>query len=76
MKDTKKYNDTLLLPKTQFEMRANLPEKELQTLKFWNEIDLWKKLRNASKERKSLSYMMALHMPMDLFTWALQPIKF
>ena len=52
MKDTKKYNDTLLLPKTHFEMRANLPEKELQTLKFWNEIDLWKKLRNASKDRK------------------------
>ena len=42
MKDTKKYNDTLMLPKTNFEMRANLPEKELQTLKFWNEIDLWK----------------------------------
>ena len=52
MKDTKKYNDTLLLPKTHFEMRANLPEKELQTLKFWNEIDLWKKLRHTSKERK------------------------
>ena len=33
-------------------MRANLPEKELQTLKFWNEIDLWKKLRHTSKERK------------------------
>ena len=29
MNDTKKYNDTLLLPKTHFEMRANLPEKEL-----------------------------------------------
>ena len=42
MKDTKKYNDTLLLPKTYFEMRANLPEKELQTLNFWNEIDLWR----------------------------------
>ena len=55
MKDTKKYNDTLLLPKTNFEMRANLPEKELQTLKFWNEIDLWKKLRHNSKEEKVYS---------------------
>ena len=29
MKDTKKYNDTLMLPKTNFEMRANLPEKRI-----------------------------------------------
>ena len=36
MKDKKKYNDTLLLPKTNFEMRENLPEKELQTLKAKN----------------------------------------
>ena len=52
MKDTKKYNDTLMLPKTKFEMRANLPEKELQTLKFWDDIELWKGLRDASKGKK------------------------
>ena len=33
MKDSKKYNDTLMLPKTNFEMRANLPEKELTNFK-------------------------------------------
>ena len=33
-KDSKKFNDTLILPKTKFEMRANLPEKELNTLSF------------------------------------------
>ena len=54
MKDSKKYNDTLLLPKTNFEMRANLPEKELQTLKFWDDIDLWKSLRDASKGKKKV----------------------
>ncbi len=52
MQDTKRYNNTLILPKTSFEMRANLPEKELNTIKFWNEIELWKKLRTASKGKK------------------------
>ena len=52
MKDSKKYNDTLMLPKTNFEMRANLPEKEIQTLKFWDDIDLWKSLRDASRGKK------------------------
>ena len=52
MKDSKKYNDTLMLPKTNFEMRANLPEKELQTLKFWDDIGLWESLRDASKGKK------------------------
>ena len=50
--DTKKFNDTLILPKTKFEMRGNLPEKELNTLSFWRDIDLWKSLRNAGKGRK------------------------
>ncbi|MBF96186.1 MAG: Isoleucine--tRNA ligase [Alphaproteobacteria bacterium MarineAlpha9_Bin4] len=52
MKDTKRYNDTLLLPKTNFEMRANLPEKEIRTLKFWEDIGLWKALREAAKGRE------------------------
>ena len=52
MKDSKRYNDTLLLPKTNFEMRANLPEKELDTLQFWKDIGLWRELRKASKGRK------------------------
>tara|TARA_B100001248_G_scaffold262580_2_gene259621 strand:- start:1155 stop:3974 length:2820 start_codon:yes stop_codon:yes gene_type:complete len=51
-KDSKKFNDTLILPKTKFEMRANLPEKELNTLSFWRDINLWKSLRNDSKGRK------------------------
>ena len=49
MQDSKKYNDTLKLPKTNFEMRAKLPEKELETIKFWEQINLWKLLREASK---------------------------
>ena len=52
MKDSKRYNDTLMLPKTNFEMRANLPEKELSTLQFWKDIGLWKLLRKVSKGRE------------------------
>ncbi len=52
MKDSKRYNDTLMLPKTNFEMRANLPEKELNTLKFWKDIGLWEALRESCKGRK------------------------
>ncbi len=52
MKDTKLYNDTLELPKTNFEMRANLPEKELQTIKFWDEINLWQLLRNNAQGKE------------------------
>ncbi|WP_440679011.1 isoleucine--tRNA ligase [Candidatus Pelagibacter sp. HIMB1517] len=33
------------LPKTNFPMRGNLPQKEPETIKFWNEIDLYKKIR-------------------------------
>ena len=52
MQDSKKYNDTLKLPKTNFEMRAKLPEKELETIKFWEQINLWKLLREASKGKE------------------------
>ena len=29
------------LPKTNFPMRGNLPQKEPETIKFWNDIDLY-----------------------------------
>jgi Isoleucyl-tRNA synthetase (EC 6.1.1.5) len=34
------YNETLNLPKTSFPMKANLPSKEPEILKFWDEIDI------------------------------------
>jgi isoleucyl-tRNA synthetase len=38
------YKETLSLPKTQFPMRGNLPKKEPEILKRWQEIELYKKL--------------------------------
>ena len=37
------------LPKTSFSMKANLPSKEPELIKFWEKIDLYKKLRSSSK---------------------------
>jgi len=36
------YKDTLNLPKTDFAMKANLPNKEPKMIEFWKEIDLEK----------------------------------
>jgi len=43
------YKDTVYLPKTDFSMRAGLPTKEPQILKLWEEINLFKKLREQRK---------------------------
>ncbi len=43
------WKDTLNLPKTQFPMKGNLPNKEPEYLKRWEEIDLYKKLREERK---------------------------
>ena len=52
MSDNNKYNLTLLLPKTDFGMRGKLPTEEVKMMGFWNKIELWKKLREKSKERE------------------------
>ncbi|MHB1044357.1 MAG: class I tRNA ligase family protein, partial [Eubacteriales bacterium] len=47
------YSKTLNLPRTDFPMRANLPEREPEFLKFWEEIDIYRKVRekNAGKPK-------------------------
>lgn len=39
------YQDTLNLPKTAFEMKANLPKKEPDILKFWQDVNIYNTLR-------------------------------
>jgi isoleucyl-tRNA synthetase len=39
------YKDTLNLPKTSFPMKANLPVREAEILRAWEEMDLYRKLR-------------------------------
>lgn len=48
-----KYDSTLNLPETKFPMRANLPKKEPEILKFWEDIDIYQKVqqKNAGKPK-------------------------
>jgi isoleucyl-tRNA synthetase len=45
------YRDTVFLPQTSFPMRGDLPKKEPGLLARWDAMDLWGKLRDASKGR-------------------------
>jgi isoleucyl-tRNA synthetase len=45
------YSETLFLPKTDFPMRAGLPQKEPEILSAWNKIDLYRRLRRAGAGR-------------------------
>ena len=45
------YSETLFLPKTDFPMRAGLPQKEPAILERWNSIGLYGRLRAAGKGR-------------------------
>ncbi|MGF7162349.1 isoleucyl-tRNA synthetase [Rhodoligotrophos appendicifer] len=45
------YRDTLFLPKTDFPMRAGLPQKEPEILARWREIGLYERLREDARGR-------------------------
>src|SRR5215217_2812513 len=47
------YRETLFLPKTDFPMKAGLPQKEPELLKRWQTMDLYRLLREASRDRRS-----------------------
>ena len=46
------FKDTIFLPKTTFEMRANLPQKEPKILEEWDKEKIFLKLREKSKGRE------------------------
>ncbi len=50
--DKDKFKDTVFLPKTDFPMRGNLPEKEPVMVEKWQKMDLYAKIREASKDKK------------------------
>jgi isoleucyl-tRNA synthetase len=51
MTEQKDYKDTVFLPKTDFPMKAGLPQKEPGILARWNEQDLYHRLREARAGR-------------------------
>jgi isoleucyl-tRNA synthetase len=51
MTDPIDYRDTVFLPKTDFPMKAGLPQKEPGILARWQEMDLYAELRNRRRGR-------------------------
>ena len=47
-----KYDSTLNLPQTEFPMRANLPKREPEILKFWQDIDVYKLVQEKNQGRE------------------------
>ncbi|MEC9481908.1 MAG: isoleucine--tRNA ligase [Halomonas sp.] len=47
------YKHTLNLPETDFPMRGNLPKREPARIERWQEIDLYQRLREAGRGRKT-----------------------
>ena len=48
----KDYTSTLNLPTTEFPMRANLPQREPDMLKYWESIDLYNAMLEKNKDKK------------------------
>ena len=44
--------DTILLPKTDFSMKADLPKKEPTILESWMKNEIYQKLRKSSEEKE------------------------
>ncbi|WP_254473337.1 isoleucine--tRNA ligase [Bartonella sp. B1098] len=49
--ETIDYSKTLYLPQTNFPMRAGLPQKELELMARWENIELYAQLRQQAKDR-------------------------
>src|SRR5690348_12306565 len=45
------YSETLFLPRTDFPMRAGLPQKEPEILALWKQRNIYKQLREQAKGR-------------------------
>ncbi len=46
------YKSTINLPKTSFSMKANLPQKEPETLKYWEEMKIYESMQEIRKGKK------------------------
>ena len=46
------YRNTVFLPRTDFLMKAKLPEREPSMLERWKKLEIYQKLRESSKGRK------------------------
>lgn len=64
------YNQTLNLPKTDFPMRAALPQREPEFLKAWEENDQYRQLMQHNEGKPCLCSTTDLRTPTVIFTSA------
>ena len=67
--DAKRFKETLNLPKTRFDMKANLTVKEPKLQERWRELDLYGEIRKARAERGGGCCTTGRLMPTARFTW-------
>ena len=65
------YKDTVFLPRTDFPMRAGLPKKEPEILQNWQQVDLYRKLRETRQGAQNSYFMTARPMPTDSYILAM-----
>ena len=58
------YGKTLHLPETEFPMRGNLPKREPEILKFWEDNKIYQKRLELRKDAKPFILHDGLHMQM------------
>ena len=56
--DKRDYRETLFLPKTEFPMRGGLPKAEPKWIEHWDEMGLYKKLREDAAERGAKPWLL------------------
>ena len=66
---------TLNLPKTDFPMKANLPQNEPKMLDHWEKMRIYDRIREVHAGQPSTSCTMALPTPTDRSTWARRSTK-
>ena len=52
MAENQDYTKSVNLPSTDFPMRGNLPQREPETLKYWEDIDLYNRLKKKNAGKK------------------------
>ena len=66
------YKATLNLPKTDFPMKANLPQREPEMLAWWEQQKLYQQIQEAGRDGPAMSCTMALPTPTAAFTSAMR----
>ena len=61
MAENQDYTKSVNLPSTDFPMRGNLPQREPETLKYWEDIDLYNRLKKKNKGKKPFIHKKILH---------------